>query len=165
MNDFKKDISDPYYHFIQFFCFASDGMEAILFTAEGDMRHALNNLQAANSLAKGSGDMVNQAVVFQVCDQPHPTVVRGIIDACSKGNLHEAIEKLQELWDTGYAASDIIGTIFKVTKAHDILPEGEKLEYLREIGFTHMRISNGINTQLQLMGLVSRLSRMAEVQQ
>jgi replication factor C subunit 2/4 len=143
--------------------YTDDGMEAILFTAEGDMRHALNNLQAANSLAKGSEDMVNQRVVFQVCDQPHPTIVRGIIDSCGKGNLHNAIEKLQELWDSGYAASDIIGTIFKVTKAHDILPEGEKLEYLREIGFTHMRISNGINTQLQLMGLVARLSRMAEV--
>ena len=138
-------------------------MEAILFTAEGDMRHALNNLQAANSLAKGSGDMVNQKTVFQVCDQPHPTIVRGIIDSCGKGDLHEAIEQLQELWNSGYAASDIIGTIFKVTKAHDSLPEGEKLEFLREIGFTHMRISNGINSQLQLLGLVARLSRMVEV--
>ena len=140
-------------------------MEAILFTAEGDMRHALNNLQAANSLAKGSDDTVNQKVVFQVCDQPHPTIVRGIIDSCSKANLHEALEQLQELWNSGYAASDIIGTIFKVTKAHDILPEGEKLEYLREIGFTHMRISNGINTHLQLMGLVARLCRMTELTQ
>lgn len=140
-------------------------MEAILFTAEGDMRHALNNLQAASSLAKGSGDMVNQKTVFQVCDQPHPTIARGIIDSCVKGNLHKAIEQLQELWGSGYAASDIIGTIFKVTKAHDSLPEGEKLEFLREIGFTHMRISNGVNSQLQLMGLIARLSRMAEVSQ
>lgn len=145
--------------------YTDDGMEAILFTAEGDMRHALNNLQAATSLAKGSDDMVNQKVVFQVCDQPHPTIVRGIIDSCSKGNLHDALEQLQELWNSGYAASDIIGTIFKVTKAHDVLPEGEKLEYLREIGFSHMRISNGINTKLQLMGLVARLSRMAELTQ
>ena len=140
-------------------------MEAILFTAEGDMRHALNNLQAANSLARGSDDTVNQKLVFQVCDQPHPTVVRGIVDACGTGDLHKALEQLQTLWDSGYAASDIIGTIFKVTKAHDKLPEGEKLEYLREIGFCHMKISNGINSQLQLMGLVSRLSRMAEVTQ
>uniref|UniRef100_A0A7S4A8X9 AAA+ ATPase domain-containing protein n=1 Tax=Pseudo-nitzschia australis TaxID=44445 RepID=A0A7S4A8X9_9STRA len=145
--------------------YTDDGLEAILFTAEGDMRHALNNLQAANSLARGSGDMVNQKTVFQVCDQPHPTIVRGIIDSCGKGQLHEAIEQLDELWNSGYAASDIIGTIFKVTKAHDSLPEGEKLEFLREIGFTHMRISNGVNTYLQLLGLVARLCRMAEVTQ
>jgi len=140
-------------------------MEAILFTAEGDMRHALNNLQATNSLAKGSGEMVNQKTVFQVCDQPHPTIVRAIIDSCSKGNLHEAIGKLNELWNSGYAASDIIGTVFKVTKSHDTLPEGDKLEFLREIGFTHMKISNGVSTRLQLLGLLSRLSRMAEVTQ
>jgi replication factor C subunit 2/4 len=140
-------------------------MEAILFTAEGDMRHALNNLQAANSLAKGSGEMVNQKLVFQVCDQPHPTIVRGIIDACGKGNLHEAIDKLNELWASGYAASDIIGTFFKVTKSHNSLPEGDKLEFLREIGFTHMKIANGINSKLQLLGLLARLSRMSEVTQ
>merc|ERR1719253_1608367 len=106
--------------------------------------------------------MVDQRVVFQVCDQPHPTIARAIIDSCGKGNLYEAIDKLNELWNSGYAASDIIGTIFKVTKSHDGLPEGEKLEYLREIGFTHMKISNGISTRLQLLGLLARLSRMKE---
>lgn len=144
--------------------YTEDGMEAILFTAEGDMRHALNNLQAATSLAKGSGEMVSQKIVFQVCDQPHPTIVRAIIDYCFTGNLHEAIDKLNALWTSGYAASDIIGTIFKVTKSHETLPEGEKLEYLREIGFTHMKISNGISTRLQLLGLLARLSRMKEAE-
>lgn len=148
--------------------YTDDGLEAILFTAEGDMRHALNNLQAAHSLTTGGGGgsaMVDQKMVFQVCDQPHPTVVREIVDSCQKGDLHSAIESLNKLHGSGYAASDIIGTIFKVTKAHDTLPEGQKLEYLREIGFTHMRISSGVNTLLQLLGLISRLSQMAESRQ
>jgi replication factor C subunit 2/4 len=141
--------------------YTDDGLEAILFTAEGDMRHALNNLQAANSLAQSKlGGMVNQKLVFQVCDQPHPTIVRAIVDACDTGNLETALTELQKLWKSGYAASDIIGTLFKVTKAHNMLPEGKKLEYLREIGFTHMRIANGVNSLLQLMGLVSRMTQM-----
>lgn len=139
--------------------YTDDGMEAILFTAEGDMRHALNNLQAASSLAKGTGEMVDQKTVFQVCDTPHPTIVRAIIDYCYKGQLHDAIGKLNELWDSGYSASDIIGTIFKISKSHENLPEGYKLEYLREIGFTQMKIANGLATRLQLLGLLSRLSR------
>ncbi|KAL3932291.1 MAG: hypothetical protein SGBAC_010915 [Bacillariaceae sp.] len=152
--------------------YTDDGLEAILFTAEGDMRHALNNLQASHSLAKGGGigtgttsSMVDQKLVFQVCDQPHPTVVREMIDACHKSDLHMAIENLNKLHGSGYSASDIIGTIFKVTKVHDGLPEGEKLGYLREIGFAHMRISNGVNTLLQLLGLVSRLCQMSEGKQ
>ena len=41
-----------------------DGMEAIIFTAEGDMRYALNNLQAT---AAGFGAITKENV-FKVCD-------------------------------------------------------------------------------------------------
>ncbi len=141
------------------------GLEAILFTAEGDMRNALNNLQASHTLAKGLGgdSKVDEAIVFQVCDQPHPNVVRDIVDFCNKGELHQANAELQKLWTLGYSASDIIGTLFKVTKAHAQLPEGKKLAYLREIGFTHMRISNGVNSLLQLLGLMGRLCQNTDV--
>ena len=41
---------------------SDDGMEAILFTAEGDMRQAINNLQSTHS---GYG-LVNRENVFKV---------------------------------------------------------------------------------------------------
>lgn len=144
--------------------YTQDGLEAILFTAEGDMRHALNNLQASHSLAKGGlgNGKVDEKTVFQVCDQPHPNVVRVMVDSCHKGDLHQANAQLQKLWTLGYSASDIIGTLFKVTKAHEDLEEGIKLEFLREIGFTHIRISNGVNSLLQLLGLMGRLCQVAK---
>ena len=37
------------------------------------------------------------------------------------------------------------------------LPEPQMLEYIREIGFSHMRIAEGLNTQLQLLGCIARL--------
>ncbi len=43
-----------------------------------------------------------------------------------------------------------------MAKAYD-MPEPQKLDYIREIGFTHMRIAEGLNTQLQLLGCVARL--------
>ena len=43
---------------------APDGLEAIIFTAEGDMRYALNNLQAT---AAGFGKITKDNV-FKVCD-------------------------------------------------------------------------------------------------
>ena len=49
----------------------SEGVEAIIFTAEGDMRYALNNLQAT---AAGFGK-VAKLNVFKVCDQPHPDLM------------------------------------------------------------------------------------------
>lgn len=141
--------------------YTDDGLEAIIFTAEGDMRHALNTLQAAYYLTKQTSGVVNQATVLKVCDQPHPKTIGEIINACQVGNTKLAVDTMNALYKSGYSASDIIGTIFKVVKAHTELPEGLKLEYLREIGFTHMRISDGVNTVLQLLGLVARLSQMS----
>jgi replication factor C subunit 2/4 len=139
--------------------YTNDGLEAILFTAEGDMRQALNTLQASCNLSRGG--IVNQNTVFKVCDQPHPKTVGEIIDACKKGDTSSAVRRMQSLYQSGYSASDIIGTIFKVVKANLDLPEALKLEYLREIGFTHMRITDGVNSLLQLMGLVARLCQKA----
>lgn len=139
--------------------YADDGLEAIIFTAEGDMRHALNNLQATYS----GFNHVNHVNVFKVCDQPHPTTVKKIIDACLKGGeTNVAVQEMTNLWGMGYSCSDIIGTLFKVVKSHDI-PEALKLEYLREIGFTHMRIADGVHTKLQLLGLIARLCQKVEI--
>jgi len=138
--------------------YTDDGLEAIIFTAEGDMRNALNNLQATKS---GFGH-INQTNVFKVCDQPHPTTVRKIIDHCVSGETDPAVRLMQALWGTGYSSSDIIGTVFKVAKAHD-MPEAIKLEFLKEIGFTHCRIADGMNSLLQLLGLVGRLCQKVDV--
>lgn len=140
--------------------YTSDGLEAIIFTAEGDMRNALNNLQSTYS---GFGQ-INQINVFKVCDQPHPTTVGEIIESCVRGGeTDSAVNGMIALWNTGYSCTDIIGTMFKVTKMHEMIPESLKLAYLREIGFTHMRVANGTSTLLQMLGLVSRLCQMVKV--
>ena len=41
------------------------GMQALIFTAEGDMRYALNNLQAT---ASGFDNVITRENVFKVCD-------------------------------------------------------------------------------------------------
>ncbi|THH19052.1 hypothetical protein EW146_g2055 [Bondarzewia mesenterica] len=133
-----------------------DGLTALIFTSEGDMRQAINNLQSTWS---GFG-FVSGDNVFKVCDQPHPIVVQTIIRACMKGNIDLAMEKLSDLWDQGYSAVDIIVTIFRVVKTFDEIPEYTKLEYIKEIGFTHMRILEGVGTLIQLGGLMARLCKM-----
>ena len=139
--------------------YGDDGLEAIIFTAEGDMRNALNNVQATHS---GFGN-VNQANVFRVCDQPHPKTVRTAINHCLEGNTASACRTIRALYESGYSPSDIIGTVFKVVRAHDSMGEAVKLEYLREIGFAHMRIADGVRTPLQLLGLTARLCQKVEV--
>lgn len=60
----------------------------------------------------------------------------------------------------GYSSHDIISTMFKVTKTIPSLSEHTKLELIREIGFTHMRILDGLQTYLQLAGCVAKLCKL-----
>ncbi|KAK9843444.1 hypothetical protein WJX81_002960 [Elliptochloris bilobata] len=134
-----------------------DGLEAVVFTADGDMRQALNNLQAT---ASGSG-LVDQAAVFKVCDQPHPLLVADIVRHCRTAALDEAYDGMRKLCDLGYSSMDIITTLFRVVRNFPDLAEFLKLEFIREVGFCHMRINDGVNSRLQLAGLLARMCRVA----
>ncbi|ETE72247.1 Replication factor C subunit 2, partial [Ophiophagus hannah] len=107
-----------------------DGLEAIIFTAQGDMR--------------------------QVCDEPHPLLVKEMIGHCVNANVDEAYKILAHLWKLGYSPEDIISNIFRVCKTFQ-MAEYLKLEFIKEIGYTHMKIVEGVNSLLQMAGLLARL--------
>lgn len=132
--------------------YSEDGLEAIVFTAQGDMRQALNNLQ---STANGFGK-VNSDNVFKVCDEPHPLLVQDMIQHCTNGDIHSAYKIMKKLWRLGYAAEDIIGNMFRVCKRLT-MDEKMKLLFIREIGETHMKIIDGMNSLLQMSSLLARL--------
>uniref|UniRef100_A0A8D0X0N2 Replication factor C subunit 2 n=1 Tax=Sus scrofa TaxID=9823 RepID=A0A8D0X0N2_PIG len=132
--------------------YTDDGLEAIIFTAQGDMRQALNNLQSTFS---GFG-FINSENVFKVCDEPHPLLVKEMIQHCVSANIDEAYKILAHLWHLGYSPEDIIGNIFRVCKTFQ-MAEYLKLEFIKEIGYTHMRVAEGVNSLLQMAGLLARL--------
>ncbi|KAI8066788.1 P-loop containing nucleoside triphosphate hydrolase protein [Gongronella butleri] len=132
-----------------------DGLEALIFTADGDMRQAVNNLQSAYY----GFNLVNDENVFKICDRPHPVLIHRILENCAQGNVRDALNLIRELYGKGYSALDIVTTMFRVTKSYDELGDGLQLDFLKEIGFTHMRILDGYQTQLQLSGLVAKMAQ------
>jgi len=132
--------------------YTDDGLEAVVFTAQGDMRQALNNLQSTH---EGFG-FVKSANVFKVCDEPHPVMVKDMLTHCTEGKLDDAWAIMSRLWSLGYSAEDIITNVFRVCKTHP-MAEYLKLEFIKEIGMTHMRIVQGTASKLQMAGLVARL--------
>lgn len=132
--------------------FNDAGLEALVFTAEGDMRQALNNAQATTA---GFG-FISSDNVFKVCDQPHPLVVKQMLEACAVADFETANGLVEQLWGLGYCGLDIVGTFFRIAKFAE-LPEELKLEFIKDIGFCHMRVLDGLDTMLQLQGLVAKL--------
>lgn len=137
----------------------NEGYAALLFIADGDMRQAINALQAT---VTGFGPKVTAENIFKVSDQPHPEISKKIIlDGCVQGDYETALSGLNHLWSMGYAAIDIILTLFRVTRGLDnkLLSEDLQIEFIRLIGFTHVRIVEGLSTKLQLAGLLSAMCR------
>ena len=90
--------------------YSDDGLEAVVFTAQGDMRQALNNLQSTH---EGFG-FVKSENVFKVCDEPHPLLIKDMLDHCIKSDIDESYKLLHHLWKLGYSSEDIVTSVFRV---------------------------------------------------
>lgn len=135
-----------------------DGMEAIVFFADGDMRSALNNLQSTFS-AFGT---VTRENVEKVCDSPPPESVRAMLRACMRGKWRESHDVATALLERGYSPMDIVLTTRTVLRRF----EGEckehiLLEYIKHVGLTHMTMASGLSTPLQLDKMLGTLCRVS----
>ena len=136
--------------------YSDDGLAALVFAAEGDMRQAINNLQ---STWTGVG-FVSGESVFRVVDSPHPVRVQAMLKACVEGRVDDALDLLRDLWDKGYSCHDVVSTMFKVAKTMPGVSEGLRLDIVREVGFAHMRVLEGVQTLCQLNGCVAKIARL-----
>ena len=65
---------------------------------------------------------------------------------------------MEDFWRKGYASEDIIANVFRVCKTVD-MPEHLKLEFIKEISITQLRIVKGVQSLLQLSALLARLCK------
>ncbi|CAB3405906.1 unnamed protein product [Caenorhabditis bovis] len=134
------------------------GLQMIMFTAQGDMRQALNNLQATVN----AYNRVNMENVLKVCDEPHPELMVKMISLCTENKFFEASKIIHEFYRLGYSPEDIVSTLFRVVKTVELPKEiGEqmRMEYIKVIALCHIRIIQGLATKLQLSRMIADLCR------
>lgn len=90
--------------------------------------------------------------------------MRQVLQACVCGQLEAAYAAMKALCDQGYSAVDVVTTLFRVCRnapTGGVFSEFMQLEFLREIGFAHVRVGDGVGSRLQLSGLLAKLCRVA----
>lgn len=92
--------------------YSDDGIAALVFSAEGDMRQAINNLQSTYA---GFG-FVSGDNVFRVVDSPHPVKVQAMIKSCQEQKIDEALDSLKELW---YHTTSLLFTCTLLTSTQE----------------------------------------------
>jgi len=130
------------------------GLEAIFEVSGGDLRRAINTLQAAASLGKP----IDAETVYSVIGRANPADVRGMLDLAMKGDFIGSREKLREMiLKYGVAGSDIIRQIhIEIFRMKDV-PEPWKVKLADVIGEVDFRLVQGSDDEVQLSALLARL--------
>ena len=130
-----------------------EGLDAIYEVCGGDLRRAINTLQAAASLGKP----ITAEVVYSVVGRAHPADIREMIKIAMNGDFVKARDKLREMiFKYGVAATDIIRQIHTEIFRLDV-PEPWKIKLADLVGEIDFRITQGSDEEVQLSALLARL--------
>ncbi len=130
-----------------------DGLDAIFEVCGGDLRKAINTLQAAASLNRP----VDAKVVYSIAGRAHPADVRNMIETAMGGNFLEARKQLRGMIQKyGVAGSDIIRQIHTEI-FRSAVPEPWKIRLADIAGEIDYRLVEGADEEVQLSALLARL--------
>ena len=132
---------------------SDEGLDAIFEVCSGDLRRAINNLQAAASLNKP----IDGKVVYSIAGKANPADVRKLIETAMNGDFLEARKQLRNMIRKyGVAGSDVIRQIHTEIFRSDI-PELWKIKLADVVGEIDYRLVQGSDEEVQLSALLARL--------
>ena len=135
-----------------------EGLQAILYVAEGDMRRAINVLQAAAAL----DTKITDENVFLVASRARPEDIREMMELALEGNFLKARDKLREiLLKQGLSGEDVLIQMHKEVFNLPI-PEDKKVALADKIGEYNFRLVEGANEMIQLEALLAQFTIMGK---
>ena len=132
---------------------SKEGLDAIFDVCAGDLRRAVNSLQAAASLGKP----IDADTVYGVVGRASPADVQEMVKLALGGDFVKAREKLREMiLKYGVAGSDIIKQVHLEIFRLDV-PEQWKIHLADAVGEIDFRLVEGADEEVQLSALLARL--------
>jgi replication factor C small subunit len=131
-----------------------NALKAIITFSEGDMRRAINALQAASSLGK----KINEKSVYKVIGKVTSEDITEILSLALNNEFIEARNKLRTvLIEYGIPGQSIVkelhSEIFKIE-----LPERKKVKIAEAIGEVDFRLAQGADEEVQLSALLAKIA-------
>jgi len=130
-----------------------EALKALVYIAEGDMRRAINTLQAAAALS----NKITDELVYQIAARARPQELKKMMVAALQGKFFEAREMLNKLMiDYGMSGEDIIKQMHREVFSLDV-PDKVKVKLVDLIGEYEFRLVEGANERIQLESLLAQL--------
>ncbi len=139
--------------------YTEEGLETIYEISEGDMRRAINILQAAAAIGTVTPD-----VVYKVVGLAHPREVREVIQLALSGEFLRAREKLRELMiNYGLSGVDVIKQIHREVFSPELkIPEEIKVMIADYAGEIQFRLVEGADDEIQLSAFLAWLTLLGQ---
>jgi len=132
--------------------------KAIYYVTQGDLRKAINVLQAAASL----NNTITEDIVYSVSSKARPEQVQDMLLLAIAGKFIEARKKLEELmYEQGMSGEDVMIQVFRETMnlPDKDLAEKDKIALIDTIGEYDFRIVEGANDRIQLEALLAQFMK------
>ncbi len=130
------------------------GLRALTDASEGDLRKAINILQAAASIGKP----IDENLVYDVVSKAKPGDVQDLLETAIKGDFIKAREKLRSLLlQQGLSGKDILKQIHSEILRMPVAEKG-KIELIDATGEIDYRLVQGADEEVQLSSLLARIA-------
>jgi len=138
--------------------YTEDGIEALVYAADGDMRRAINALQAASA----TGEVVDEETVYAITATARPEEIEEMVTEALGGDFTAARATLDDLLtNRGLAGGDIVDQIHRSVWSFDV-EEAAAVRLLDRLGEVDYRIAEGANERVQLEALLASVALNAE---
>lgn len=135
---------------------SNNAIEIIVYFAEGDMRRAVNILQASSSM----GEEITEESVQEVVSKAKPKDVKKIVNKALEGDFLGARELLREVMVVqGTSGEDMVTQIYQEISRmamEERIREDIYIQLIEKIGETDYRIREGLNPRIQLEALLAQ---------
>lgn len=133
---------------------SKDGLEALLYVAQGDLRRAVNTLQVSGSLGKA----VDEDTIYKVTATARPEDVKAMLEHALKGEFLKAREALDTMLVTyGLSGEDVLKQVHRAV--FDLtVPDQVKVDLVDRVGEADFRLVEGANERIQIEALLAHFA-------
>ena len=135
-----------------------EGLRAIIYVSEGDMRMAINALQGAATYNR----KITEETVFKASSRAKPEEIERMVKHALAGDFMKARDCLDKVMvDYGMSGEDVMLQVYKEVTGLDI-DDHTKVMMIDRIGEYNFRLSEGANERIQLEALLAHLMLLGE---
>ncbi|KAF9815103.1 hypothetical protein IEO21_04800 [Rhodonia placenta] len=136
-----------------------DGKKALLKLSKGDMRRALNVLQACHA----AYDLIGEDEIYNCTGNPHPTDIESVVNSMLSDDFTTSYKMISALKvERGLALPDLINGAYEYIETIDFKPHA-RIYLLEFLATTEHRLSSGANEKIQLTALLGAFKNAVEL--